>query len=63
MRNNEHRNQVADLILIDADGNDLEVVSTLKTDGNQVSFEVGNFATKERWIVVVSITQTDGGNR
>lgn len=42
MKNQQHREQIADLILTDADGNDLEVCSNITTEQGAFSFEVGN---------------------
>ena len=57
MQNTKHREQIADLILTDCEGNDLEIVSDLKNEKGSSVFEVGNFDTKERWKVTVTIEE------
>jgi hypothetical protein len=57
MKNEKHREQIADLILTDSDGGDLEIVSPLEQGGKSMSFEIGSFKTKERFKVVITIEE------
>lgn len=57
MKNKKHREQVADLILTDQNGQDLEICSELSSENGQMFFEIGNFKTKEKYRVTVKITE------
>lgn len=57
VRQRYQEKQVADLILKDPDGNDLEIVSPLEVKDGKSVFEVGNFKTKERYLVTIEVTE------
>lgn len=56
--NTQHREQIADLILVDPqDGTHLEVCSNLVSVDGSMVFEVGSFESQRRYRITISISE------
>lgn len=56
--NSDHREQAADLILLDPeDGTHLEFCSDLINENGSMIFEVGNLERRRRWRITLSISE------